>query len=113
GRIYHHVVSLMFGLTVRDVDCDFRLMRRTIFDRIDLRKTSGVICLEMMKKIEDAGFHIIEVPVHHYHRAFGKSQFFNFPRIAKTAVDVLRLWYALVIRGEHRRAGVPPLTASA
>ena len=86
----------MFGLTVRDVDCDFRLMRRAIFERIDLSKTSGVICLEMMKKIEDGGFRIVEVPVHHYHRAFGKSQFFNFRRIAKTGVDVLRLWYALV-----------------
>jgi hypothetical protein len=103
----------MFGLTVRDVDCDFRLMRRTIFDRIALQKTSGVICLEMMKKIEDAGFQIVEVPVHHYHRAFGKSQFFNFRRIAKTGVDVLRLWYALVIRGEHRRARIRPLAASA
>jgi hypothetical protein len=65
-------------------------MRRSIFERIDLEKTSGVICLEMMKKIEDAGFRIVEVPVHHYHRAFGKSQFFNFRRIVKTGVDVLR-----------------------
>ena len=113
GRVYHHVVSLMFGLSVRDVDCDFRLMRRAIFDRIGLTKTSGVICLEMMKKIEDAGFRIVEVPVHHYHRAFGKSQFFNVRRIAKTAVDVLRLWYALVVRREHRRAGVRPLAAQA
>src|SRR5436309_4712607 len=68
GRVYHHIVSFMFGLAVRDVDCDFRLMRRAIFDRIQLHKTSGVICLEMMKKIEDAGFRIVEVPVHHYHR---------------------------------------------
>jgi glycosyltransferase involved in cell wall biosynthesis len=111
GRIYHHLVSAMFGLTVRDVDCDFRLMRRSIFERIELTKTSGVICLEMMKKIEDAGFHIVEVPVHHYHRAFGKSQFFNFPRIGKTAVDVLRLWYALVIRGDHRRTVPQPQPA--
>jgi glycosyltransferase involved in cell wall biosynthesis len=111
GRVYHHVVSLLFGLKVRDVDCDFRLMRRAIFERIDLQKTSGVICLEMMKKIQDAGFHIVEVPVHHYHRAFGKSQFFNFRRIAKTGVDVLRLWYALVIRRRHRRADVTPLVA--
>jgi glycosyltransferase involved in cell wall biosynthesis len=113
GRAYHHIVSLMFGLTVRDVDCDFRLLRRAIFERIDLSKTSGVICLEMMKKIEDGGFRIVEVPVHHYHRAFGKSQFFNFRRIAKTGVDVLRLWYALVIRREHRRAGVRPLASQA
>ena len=104
GRIYHHIVSVMFGLTVRDVDCDFRLMRRSIFDQIELRKTSGVICLEMMKKIEDAGFRIVEVPVHHYHRAFGKSQFFNFPRIFKTGVDVFRLWVKLVILRQHRRA---------
>jgi glycosyltransferase involved in cell wall biosynthesis len=104
GRLYHHIVSLMFGLTVRDVDCDFRLMRRSIFDRIQLHKTSGVICLEMMKKIEDAGFRIVEVPVHHYHRAFGKSQFFNFRRIVKTGIDVCRLWFLLVILRHHRRA---------
>jgi glycosyltransferase involved in cell wall biosynthesis len=113
GRLYHHVVRLMFGLTIRDVDCDFRLMRRAIFERIDLSKTSGVICLEMMKKIEDAGFRIVEVPVHHYHRAFGRSQFFNFGRIFRTGIDVFRLWYALVVRREHRRAGVRPLASPA
>ena len=113
GRIYHHIVSVMFGLTVRDVDCDFRLMRRTIFERINLEKTSGVICLEMMKKIHDAGFRIVEVPVHHYHRAFGKSQFFNVPRIARTGIDVLRLWYSLVIRRQHLRAPSPALVPAA
>jgi glycosyltransferase involved in cell wall biosynthesis len=104
GRVYHHLVSKLFGLRVRDVDCDFRLMRRSIFDRINLEKTSGVICLEMMKKIHDAGFRIAEVPVHHYHRSFGKSQFFNFRRISKTAVDVMRLWVALVVLRQHQRA---------
>jgi glycosyltransferase involved in cell wall biosynthesis len=111
GRIYHHIVKLLFGLTVRDVDCDFRLMRRRIFEQINLEKTSGVICLEMMKKITDGGFHIVEVPVHHYHRAFGKSQFFNFRRIYKTAIDVMKLWFALVVLRRHRRAGITPLVA--
>jgi glycosyltransferase involved in cell wall biosynthesis len=109
GRLYHYIVSTLFGLKLRDVDCDFRLMRRTIFERINLEKTSGIICVEMMKKIQDAGFRIAEVPVHHYHRAFGKSQFFNFPRLLKTGRDLLRLWIELVVRGDHRRAGVTPL----
>jgi glycosyltransferase involved in cell wall biosynthesis len=104
GRVYHHTVKLLFGLRVRDVDCDFRLMRRAVFDKVRLEKNSGVICLEMMKKIQDAGYRISEVPVHHYHRAYGRSQFFNFRRLFKTGVDVMRLWFALVIRGEHRRA---------
>ena len=103
GRIYHHTVKLLFGLRVRDVDCDFRLMRRSIFDKVRLEKNSGVICLEMMKKIQDAGFAIAEVPVHHYHRAFGRSQFFNFRRLFKTAIDVMKLWVVLVIRKEHLR----------
>ena len=111
GRLYHHIVSILFGLKLRDVDCDFRLMRRSMFERVDLGQTSGVICLEMIKKIQDAGFRTVEVPVHHYHRAFGKSQFFNFPRIFKTAVGVLRLWIALVIRRQHLRAQAAPVAA--
>jgi glycosyltransferase involved in cell wall biosynthesis len=101
GRLYHHTVKLLFGLKVRDVDCDFRMLRRNIFDRVQLEKNSGVICLEMMKKIQDSGFRIVEVPVHHYHRAVGRSQFFNFRRLAQTAVDVVRLWVALVVHKKH------------
>jgi glycosyltransferase involved in cell wall biosynthesis len=111
GRLYHHIVSLLFGLKVRDVDCDFRLMRRSIVDRIRLEKTSGVICLEMMKKIQDAGFRIAEVPVHHYHRAFGRSQFFNFPRIARTGLDVMALWFRLVVRRQHLRGPAASMAA--
>jgi len=103
GKIYHWTVKILFGLRVRDVDCDFRLMRRAIIERVQLDRNSGVICLEMMKKIQDAGFRIAEVPVHHYHRAFGRSQFFNFGRLARTAVDVGMLWFQLVVVGRHRR----------
>jgi glycosyltransferase involved in cell wall biosynthesis len=109
GRVYHHTVKFLFGLRVRDVDCDFRLLRRSIFDRVTLEHNSGVICLEMMKKIQDAGFRIAEVPVHHDHRTFGTSQFFNFRRLFRTAVDVAGLWVQLVVLRRHsRRAAVDP-----
>jgi len=102
GRFYHHTVKLLFRLRVRDVDCDFRLMRREIFDRVKLEKDTGVICLEMMRKIQDAGFRVVEVPVHHYHRLHGRSQFFNFKRVFWTGIDVLRLWVKLVVLGRGR-----------
>jgi hypothetical protein len=47
--------------------------------------------------------------VHHYHRAYGKSQFFNVPRVFRTGVDVWKLWVDLVIRRAHRAS--PPATA--
>jgi len=111
GRIYHHFVKLLFGFKVRDVDCDFRMIRRSVFDTVHLEKNSGVICLEMMKKFHDAGLRVAEVPVHHYHRAYGRSQFFNFPRIYRTAVDVFKLWWRLVVRKDHLKAREETVTA--
>ena len=104
GRVYHHVVKLLFRLRVRDVDCDFRLMRREIFERVRLEGDTGVICLEMMRKIQDVGFRIVEVPVHHYHRTHGQSQFFNFRRVFWTGVDVMKLWIQLVVLGRGRQS---------
>jgi glycosyltransferase involved in cell wall biosynthesis len=97
GRIYHWIVKTAFGLKLRDVDCDFRLIRREVFDKITLVSDSGVICAEMMTKIQRTGCNIVEVPVHHYERQHGKSQFFNFPRIFRVGVQLTGLWVRLVL----------------
>jgi len=107
GRLYHWLVKIAFGLRLRDVDCDFRLMRRSVFDKVTLTRSSGVICVELMKKVQDRGFRIAEVPVHHYHRSYGKSQFFNFRRVARTVADLARLWVELVVKKDHLRGAEP------
>lgn len=96
GRLYHHMVKLMFGFKLKDVDCDFRLIRRSIFDDVSLESVTGSICLEMVKKFQDAGYVFAEVPVSHFHRQYGKSQFFNFRRIWRTGVHLIQLWRKLV-----------------
>ena len=105
GRLYHHFVKAAFGLRLRDVDCDFRLMRRSVFEKVRLTRSSGVICVELMKKVQDHGFRLAEVPVRHYHRTYGKSQFFNFSRVARTLLDLMRLWLELVVRKDHLKDG--------
>ena len=104
GRVYHFTVKFMFRLRVRDVDCDFRMMRREVFDRVRLERDTGVICLELMRKVQDAGCTVLEVPVHHYHRLHGQSQFFNFRRVFWTGVDVMKLWIQLVVLGRGRQS---------
>ena len=101
GRVYHHFVRLAFGLKIRDVDCDFRLMKKDIFDKVKLTRSSGVICVELMKKVHDFNFNIAQVPVHHYHRTYGTSQFFNFPRVLRTLRDLANLWVELVLSRKH------------
>lgn len=98
GRSYHYITKILFNTPIRDVDCDFRLMRRTIFNDITLEQNTGLICIEMIRKISVAGFHFVEVPVHHYWRTSGKSQFFNVARVAQVVTGLLGLWYGLVIK---------------
>jgi glycosyltransferase involved in cell wall biosynthesis len=99
GRCYHHVVKLLFNLKVRDTDCDFRLFRRQLIIDRPLVSTTGVICVEMMRSFHRAGARFVEIPVHHYFRPSGKSQFFRLPAIARSARQLLALWWSMVIRG--------------
>ncbi len=101
GRLYHHLVRMAFGIKLRDVDCDFRLIRRALFDRIELESERGTLPVELVKKFQDQGARFIEVPVHHYHRQYGKSQFFNWRRIWASGKMLIALWGKLVLRKEH------------
>jgi glycosyltransferase involved in cell wall biosynthesis len=103
GKVYHQLVNFLFDLRMRDVDCDFRLIRRSMFDRVQLESDSGIICVELMTKFRQAGGRLTEVPVHHYHRAYGVSQFFNFKRVARVAIDLVNLWLRLRLL----RQGIP------
>jgi glycosyltransferase involved in cell wall biosynthesis len=95
GEIYKRASRWLFGLPIRDVDCDFRLLRREAIQRIDLVSASGVVCTEMVYKLHEAGRRFAEVEVHHYPRRHGRSQFFTFRRVARTAIDFFVLWVRL------------------
>ncbi len=101
GKAYHYVVKILFRVPIRDTDCDFRLMRKSIFEKVKLEENTGLICTEMIRKISDAGFKFEEVPIHHYWRTSGESQFFNLKRVGQVIVGLLGLWYRLVIKPTH------------
>lgn len=101
GRAYHYFVKFLFGIRIRDVDCDFRLIPRNILEEVELKSNSGAICLELVKKIQDAGYIFAEVPVNHYSRKYGVSQFFVPWRILRTLHQLAGLYWMLVIRAKH------------
>jgi glycosyltransferase involved in cell wall biosynthesis len=97
GAMYRRVMRWAFHLSLRDVDCDFRLMRRRVFDKITLESQSGVICVEMARKFDDAGFRMTEIPVSHYPRVHGRSEFFRFRHLSHTLRGLIRIWWSLVV----------------
>lgn len=91
GNIYNFFVRNLFGINIFDTDCDFRLIRKSMLRKVDLKCMSGAICVELVKKLQDAGARFRQVSVHHYPRKYGQSQFFNWQRILMTGWELVKL----------------------
>lgn len=94
GRLYNQFVRFVFGLKVQDVDCDFRLFRRSLLKGINFQVNSGAFDVEFVKKLQEKGARFKEVGVCHYPRIYGRSQFFNFGPIFKSLRDLGRLFFS-------------------
>jgi glycosyltransferase involved in cell wall biosynthesis len=103
GGIYQRLARVMFSLPIRDVDCDFRLMRREALRDIELESTDGAICVELVRRLRDAGARMTELPVTHFARAYGTSQFFKPKRIIRAVFGVGHWYVRLVLCREQRR----------
>ncbi len=103
GNVYNAFARLLFRIRLRDIDCDFRLIRRSLLEEIELTSTSGTICVELVRKLELI-CNVVETGVHHYPRLHGRSQFFRLRSLAVTFSQLVRLWYRLVL--------APPLADS-
>ncbi|MBI2685470.1 MAG: glycosyltransferase family 2 protein [Acidobacteria bacterium] len=97
GWLYNRFARFIFGIQLRDIDCDFRLIRRSLLEELSLRSTSGTICVELVKKLEMCPYLVEEVGVSHYPRLHGRSQFFRLQSLAVTFFQLVRLYVTLVI----------------
>lgn len=97
GNLYNLIVRWLFWLPIYDVDCDFRLIKKNLLDKIILKSNSGSICVELVKVSQRAGGRFRQVSVHHFERKFGHSQFFNPRRILSTLKELFLFWFHLMI----------------
>lgn len=95
GRGYARMARWCFGVTIRDVNCDFRLIRTDVLRRLLLSASQGAIGLDLVTQMQRQGCRIVEVPVHHYPRVAGRSQFFHWRPLWTTAVELCRIWWRL------------------
>lgn len=91
GSLYNWILQKRYHPPIRDVDCDFRLIRRSLIKKITLESRSGTICLELVLKLKQAGARFAEVGVSHFSRAFGSSEFFRWPQLLQMLRDYKRL----------------------
>ncbi len=112
GGIYNQTARLMFRLPIRDVDCDFRLMRRRRVQEVEITSSTGAVCVELVSKLHRSGCTFAETPVGHYPRLHGSSQFFTYRRVWDTAIDFSLLWLKMIGTGPKRVLSQPRQTNS-
>jgi len=81
----------LFGLTVRDVDCAYKLFKKEVRDAIKLNTESAITVTEFIAKAKAQGFTILQLPVKHYPRKFGQQSGGNWRVIVKAARESFSL----------------------
>ncbi|MFY9588786.1 MAG: glycosyltransferase family 2 protein [Actinomycetota bacterium] len=110
ARAWNLIVRVMFYVPVRDIDCAFKLFRRSVFAELDLESVGAMVNTELMVRIARAGYSVVELGVTHYPRTAGKPRGAS-PRVIWTAFrELLKMRHRLraLGAGVAARDQIPP-----
>jgi glycosyltransferase involved in cell wall biosynthesis len=97
AKTYNAIVSVLFGLRVRDIDCAMKLFRREVLSGVRLESDGPFLSAELLIKLRALGVRMAQVGVNHYPRAAGTNTGASFTKILRTFRDLgvlrLRLWF--------------------
>ncbi len=102
---WNTLVRLLFGYLCRDIDCGFKLFRRTILDYVPITSDGAMIDTEFLAGAKARGFRIAEVPVTHLPRLAGEATGANLGVIIKAFRDLVRFRQRLSRELREERTG--------
>jgi len=91
GKAYTYLVCRLFGLTIKDINCGFKMFKKEALHLNGEHYHAGVFYTDIFIKAKQSGHRIIEVPIEHYPRASGRQTGANVNVIFKAAMDLVRL----------------------
>ncbi|HUQ85045.1 MAG TPA: glycosyltransferase family 2 protein [Candidatus Limnocylindrales bacterium] len=87
---------IFFKLRFKDIDCGFKMIRRSALDKIlPLRSEGAMITTEILAKANRKKLKIEEVGITHYSRQHGDQSGANIPVILRAILESFILWYDL------------------
>jgi glycosyltransferase involved in cell wall biosynthesis len=98
GRIYSAIVSSLFDLRVRDVDCAMKLFRRSSLENLGLESDGPFLIAETLIRLKSRGAGIAQLGVHHFPRTAGINAGASPAKILRTLADLSRLRLRLWLR---------------
>jgi len=92
GKGWSALCTLIFGYTVRDVDCGFKLFRREIIERLapQIASRGATFSIEWLVRAKRAGYRFVELPVSHRPRVAGSQTGANINVITRAFRELMR-----------------------
>jgi glycosyltransferase involved in cell wall biosynthesis len=93
GKGWSTLCTLVFGYTVRDVDCGFKLLRREIIQNLasQIESRGATFSIEWLVRAKRAGYRFAEIPVTHRPRVAGSQTGANINVITRAFRELLRV----------------------
>ncbi len=92
SAIFNMIVTLLFGVKFRDINCSFKIYRKEVLESMDISSKSAFIDAEMLIKALNNGYRIVEVPVAHFKRMAGKASGAKPGMIFLTIQEMVSFW---------------------
>ncbi len=89
------LVNMLFGYTARDIDCAFKLFRRSVFDNTVVRSRGAALSAEFLVRSRRAGHRFLEKGVSHRPRGFGSATGAKPAVIVRAFRELIAFWLAL------------------
>jgi glycosyltransferase involved in cell wall biosynthesis len=89
---FNKIVSILFSLKVKDIDCAFKLFKRTSYRKLVLTADDFLIDTEMLVRARLHRFKFTQVGVKHYPRARGESTV-SFKHVLATIKGINALYW--------------------
>ena len=93
AKVWAAMMSLALGVRVRDVDCAFKLMRRSYVTAAALEAGGAFLSAELLAKARRMGARIIELPVRHLPRRAGHQSGGSLRVLLRAFFEFSRLWW--------------------
>lgn len=99
GWAWSRLCNRVLGLSLRDIDCAFKLYPRRLFAEIPMYSEGALIDAEILARASRLGYRIGQVGVHHYPRRAGRQSGANLKVIVRAFIELWNL-RGRILRGE-------------
>ncbi len=93
--VYNALIRTLFGLSFKDVNFAFKLFRRSLLERFELKSEGSLIDVEFLVRARKAGANIIQIGVDYFPRTRGVSTLSSPAVILGILRELARLWREL------------------